>query len=108
MPRVGPSRERRSLVRNHLPVRHLAVTLSALLLMLSAGLGFTRAQEATPMASPAAAGVEVVASGLTNPRGFTWGEDGTLYLALAGTGGPDAFEAETASGTPTTYMVGVT
>lgn len=32
-------------------------------------------------------GVSVVASGLTNPRGFTWGEDGTLYVALAGTGG---------------------
>jgi sugar lactone lactonase YvrE len=26
---------------------------------------------------------------LTNPRGFTWGEDGTLYVALAGTGGPN-------------------
>jgi hypothetical protein len=95
-------------VRTHLPVRPLAVILTVLLISLSAGFGFTRAQDATPMASPAAAGVEVVASGLTNPRGFTWGEDGTLYLALAGTGGPDAFEAETASGTPTTYMVGVT
>src|SRR5215204_3613862 len=29
----------------------------------------------------------VVASGLTNPRGFTWGADGTLYVALAGNGG---------------------
>jgi hypothetical protein len=32
---------------------------------------------------------EVVAGGLTNPRGFTWAEDGTLYVALAGTGGPN-------------------
>ena len=40
-------------------------------------------------ATPAAAGVPltVVANGLTNPRGFTWGPDGTLYLALAGKGG---------------------
>lgn len=42
------------------------------------------AQEATP--APAGA-VTAVATGLTNPRGFTWGDDGTLYLALAGTGG---------------------
>lgn len=34
-------------------------------------------------------GVSVIASGLTNPRGFAWDADGTLYLALAGTGGPN-------------------
>ena len=44
-------------------------------------------QEATPMAGDLPDGVEVVASGLTNPRGLTWGADGTLFLALAGTGG---------------------
>lgn len=38
-------------------------------------------------ATPAGEGITVVASGLTNPRGFTWGPDDTLYLALAGTGG---------------------
>ena len=43
--------------------------------------------------------IETVASGLTNPRGFSWGPDGTLYLALAGTGGDmhiPAFEGFTA------------
>ena len=30
--------------------------------------------------------VTVVASGLTNPRGFTWAEDGTMYVGLAGDG----------------------
>jgi glucose/arabinose dehydrogenase len=52
------------------------------------------AQEGTPGAVPIASpgtmppsGVTVVASGLTNPRGFAWGPDGTLYLTLAGTGG---------------------
>jgi plastocyanin len=32
----------------------------------------------------------VVAGGLTNPRGMTWGADGTMYVALAGGGGPNA------------------
>ena len=31
--------------------------------------------------------ITTIASGLTNPRGFAWGPDGTLTLALAGTGG---------------------
>lgn len=53
--------------------------------LLVAGLvSSTYAQDATPDAS---ADVTVVASGLTNPRGFTWGPDGHLYLTLAGTGG---------------------
>ena len=44
------------------------------------------AQEATPvMTMPS--GTEVVAAGLTNPRGMTWGADGTLFVALAGSGG---------------------
>jgi hypothetical protein len=47
----------------------------------------TAAQDATPAASPATGAPPVVASGLTNPRGFTWGVDGTLYVALAGNGG---------------------
>lgn len=47
------------------------------------------ADDASPTAGDAPANLEVVAGGLTNPRGFTWGEDGTLYGALAGTGGPN-------------------
>jgi len=44
---------------------------------------------ATPaaQASPLPSGVTIVASGLSNPRGFSWAPDGTLYLAQAGTGG---------------------
>jgi hypothetical protein len=34
-------------------------------------------------------GVEAIVSGVTNPRGFTWRADGELFLALAGTGGPN-------------------
>jgi hypothetical protein len=42
----------------------------------------TRAQEATP-----AADLLVVADSIANPRGFTWGADGTMFLAASGTGG---------------------
>ena len=38
-------------------------------------------------AQDAPSGPAVVAHGLVNPRGFAWGPDGTLYVALAGTGG---------------------
>jgi len=42
----------------------------------------SRAQEATP-----ATGTQIVADGIANPRGFIWGADGTMFLALSGTGG---------------------
>lgn len=47
------------------------------------------APEASPVVTVAAASgpITVLASGLTNPRGFDWAPDGTLYLALAGNGG---------------------
>ena len=56
---------------------------------------------AAPMAAPAAqpglptmgppplpANAQPVATGLTNPRGFTWGPDGALYVAESGTPPP--------------------
>ena len=59
-----------------------------LALALTAGAPLTAAaQDATPAASPPAGAAPVVASGLTNPRGMTWGTDGTLFVALAGNGG---------------------
>ena len=63
----------------------------AALLVLSSLLLAAPTAHAQETATPAAEGVfvdqTVIAGGLTNPRGFTWGEDGTLYVALAGTGG---------------------
>ena len=50
--------------------------------------GATLGQDATPQASALPAGVSIVANGLDNPRGFTWDDDGTIHLALAGIGGP--------------------
>ena len=67
---------------------HLRSLWFVLALLLAAGAPLaTAAQDASPAASPAAGAPPVVASGLTNPRGFTWAPDGTLYVALAGNGG---------------------
>ena len=46
-----------------------------------------RGHDATPVAGAMPEGMTVVAGGLTNPRGFTWSEDGTLYATLSGAGG---------------------
>ncbi len=70
------------------------------------------ARQATPD-SGIAGEVEVLANGLTNPRGFAWDADGALYLALAGTGGDTASSIVTvadgcvspvAEGLPTLYV----
>jgi hypothetical protein len=71
-------------------MRHRISLASAIVLtvstLLGASPGLSAAQDASPPAT-LPAGVTVVASGLTNPRGFAWGPDGVLYLALAGLGG---------------------
>ena len=69
-----------------LPFRVFSLLVLALAAVFP--VGFAVAQNATPIGTPVA-GVAVVASGLTNPRGFTWGDDGTLYLTLAGSGGSE-------------------
>jgi plastocyanin len=89
--------------------RTSAVSLSLVLiftLLLNAAPLAVRAQEATPTTGALPDGVEVVASGLTNPRGFTWGADGELFLALAGTGGPDQVIGE--DGTEFPFFTGMT
>ena len=66
----------------------MARILALLLVLLLTSMAPVRAQEsATPAATNLPAGVTVVASGLTNPRGFTWGADGTMFVGLAGSGG---------------------
>jgi hypothetical protein len=59
------------------------------------------AQEATP-AGEQTSGLTVVASGLTNPRGFIWGADGALWVAQAGNGGTNPATEEA----PTTEAIG--
>ncbi len=66
------------------------------------------ASPAPAMASPVSDSVTFIASGLSNPRGFTWGSDGTLYLAQAGIGGETMqVEAEgfTVMGGPSSSVV---
>lgn len=65
------------------------------------GLGRVLAQDASPVASPEAAGPEptVLASGLNSPRAVAVGADGSVYVAEAGVGGDEEFY-EPSSGTP--------
>jgi plastocyanin len=76
------------------------------ILLCIASLGFAPvaifAQEATP-AVDMSDSVTIVASDLTNPRGFTWGTDGTMFLATGGAGGDTQVEIEA---TPYPYFVG--
>src|SRR5439155_23724125 len=59
---------------------------------------------------PLPANTTVVARGLINPRGFTWGPDGSLYVAEAGTPppgfNPTAGGPEPSGGPPVTNMNG--
>ncbi len=57
--------------------------------------------EGSPQASPvtiaspvaSSPGITLYAGGLENPRGMTWDSDGTMYVALAGTGGSVSFSS---------------
>jgi hypothetical protein len=73
-------------------MRSLRVLLSVVILAMVGVLpAAARAQDASP---PVPTGsLTVVATGLTNPRGFAWSPDGTLYLALAGWGGDSRIAA---------------
>ena len=86
------------------PFRALRFSLA----FLFAAIGFApfavMAQDATPAATPVAesSAPVIVASGLTNPRGMTWGADGTLFVALAGIGGNNPATEDA----PTTAAIG--
>ena len=72
----------------------LTLLLSVVLLPLAA-----IAQDATPNPDDT---VTAVASGLSAPRGFTWGPDGALYVAQSG---PGATEAATGSSSSVVKIV---
>jgi plastocyanin len=62
--------------------------------------GASAASATTPPAEPSQP--TPVASSLTNPRGFTWNEDGQLVVAMAGSGG----ESPPTEDTPTNAIIG--
>ncbi len=71
-----------------MPRRNLVSFCLVLVLAILTGPPLTAtAQDATPTAAMTSDDLPVVAAGLTNPRGMIWGADGTLFVALAGTGG---------------------
>lgn len=80
-------------------MRHSLLLVVALIALLAAPVA---AQEASPVAGPQAGALDVVASGLTNPRGFLWAPDGSLYVAQAGVGG----ENPATEDAPTAQVVG--
>jgi plastocyanin/sugar lactone lactonase YvrE len=83
--------------------RRIVLAMMLVIVMVAAATGLRGslgAQQATPRAAtPSAAtpeaatpvatsrGISLAAGGLINPRGMTWSPDGTLYVALAGSGG---------------------
>lgn len=66
-----------------------SVVVFALIELGTFAPGVSYAAPAAPAATPTSGQMTLDAHGLTNPRGFTWGPDGTLYVSLAGTGGPN-------------------
>ena len=62
--------------------------------------GASAASATTPPAEPLE--TTPVASSLTNPRGFTWDDDGQLVVAMAGSGG----ESPPTEDTPTNAIIG--
>lgn len=70
-------------------IRTLTATL--VLILVTIPLNVSAQQSSPAAATPVASGmVEVVAMGLANPRGVTFASDGSLIVALAGSGGTTA------------------
>ena len=65
--------------------RRAGVSLVLVSLLIAATPLAVLAQQATPVVSTE--GITLAASGLDNPRGFTWGADGSFYVTEAGSGG---------------------
>lgn len=87
--------------------RPALISVVAAAAIVIAGSGAVRAEPAAPSSErrhePARPSVSTYATGLTNPRGLTFGPDGSLYVAEAGTGGPQ--EASNSDDCPREFNV---
>ncbi|HWV35355.1 MAG TPA: ScyD/ScyE family protein [Thermomicrobiales bacterium] len=70
-----------------MPHRSSRPGFRALLILMLAATMVPASIGAQGTSSSSNQGITLAASGLENPRGFDWGSDDTLYVALAGTGG---------------------
>src|SRR4051794_1776000 len=68
-------------------MQRLHLSLFAVVALLATLVVPVAAQESTPVSGAQAGSLTVVASGLVNPRGVLWTDDGTLYVTQAGIGG---------------------
>ncbi|MCA9858418.1 MAG: ScyD/ScyE family protein [Thermomicrobiales bacterium] len=68
-----------------------AAALALVLALSLVSMTTTSAQDASPVATPETdTEITAVATGLSAPRGFTWGPDGVLYVAQSGPGSSEA------------------
>jgi len=85
-----------------------ALLLLAVAMVGLAPLGARSRGVSLAQSSPVPGGaVTVVAAGLVNPRGFAFGPDGTLYVALGGRPGPNAGVVAIEDGCPTVVAGGL-
>src|SRR3954470_9772998 len=68
-------------------MQRLHLSLFAVVVLLATLVVPVAAQESTPVSGAQVGSLTVVASGLVNPRGVLWTDDGTLYVTQAGKGG---------------------
>ncbi len=72
-------------------MRRVCSLLAVLLVLIAPAVG---SLAPAAIAFQRAMGISIVATGLINPRGLAWAEDGTLLTAEAGTGGTELADGE--------------
>jgi hypothetical protein len=92
-----------------MPHRRSLPLLGILLLTAAglAGMAATTVSAQTPSPVANSADVQIIGTGLTNPRGLTVTPDGRILVALGGSGGETAALVEMVDGCPTPLVEGI-